>query len=347
LIDSFYDFNTLVAVGNKGARLMVSSDFHVKRYFHYGALVREALIHFKRYLRREPLGFKEKEEEKERVTLQIIHPKVGLEWVGFECWPPKATVDVPLMLSAEGGCVFGGARRNSSSSSSSSSRSGGREEGGVVVGGVRQYTYFPSDPTPSVGGNGIGFLDAGEHLQNKLEGTRGGRDLLVYTSEVLKEDMYVIGTPRAELYVRCLSPRAQEADFVVRLCDVSPDGKSRNVCDGVRRVPFAELETVVGQEGGREGGRVMKVNVDVYPTAVRFPKGHRVRVHVASAGFIRWERNVMAYGYPSFIPVRFEVLHGGGGGGGGGGKGGREEGGSVVHLPMVPVESLVPSRHRT
>ena len=94
--------------------------------------------------------------------------------------------------------------------------------------------------------------------------------------------------------------------------------------------------------GGGGEGRVMKVRVDVYPTAVRFPKGHRVRIHVASAGFIRWERNVMAYGYPSFIPVRFELLHGGGGG-----EGGREGGGSVVHLPMIPVESLVPSRFRT
>ena len=328
---------------------MVTSDFHVKRYFHYGALVREALVHFKRFLRKEPLAFKDKDEEEERVTVQLIHPKKGLEWVGFTSWPPKATVAVPLRLSAEGGCVFGTAMTSSSDGGKEGglvvvggSRSSSGKEGGKVVAGRRQYTYFPSDPTPSVGGNGIGFLDAGEHLQNQFEATRGGKDLLVYTSEVLMEDMYVIGAPRAELYVRCLSPRAQESDFVVRLCDVSPDGKSRNVCDGVRRVPFAELETVEWEDGRREGGRVMKVSVDVYPTAVRFPKGHRVRIHVASAGFIRWERNVMAYGYPSFIPVRFEVLHGGGGG-----EGGREGGGSVVHLPMVAVESLVPSRHRT
>ena len=45
-------------------------------------------------------------------------------------------------------------------------------------------------------------------------------------------------------------------------------------------------------------------------TAVRFAKGHRIRLHVASAGFIRWERNIMGYGYPSLIPVAFEVMHG-------------------------------------
>jgi hypothetical protein len=58
---------------------------------------------------------------------------------------------------------------------------------------------------------------------------------------------------------------------------------------------------------------------------------------VASAGFIRWERNVMAYGYPSFIPVRFEVLHAEAYGGGQGG-------GSTVSLPVLPASALTPSQ---
>lgn len=54
-------------------------------------------------------------------------------------------------------------------------------------------------------------------------------------------------------------------------------------------------------------------------------------MHVASAGFIRWERNVLGYGYPSFLPVSFELLHGDG-----------VE--SAVALPVVPAASLTPSR---
>jgi predicted acyl esterase len=69
-------------------------------------------------------------------------------------------------------------------------------------------------------------------------------------------------------------------------------------------------------------------------TANRFAKGHRLRVHVASAGFIRWERNTMAYGYPSFIPVRFEVLHGGM-------VGGTQ---TQLALPVVPAGELTPSQ---
>jgi hypothetical protein len=45
--------------------------------------------------------------------------------------------------------------------------------------------YCPTDPTPSIGGNGIGFLDAGARDQAKLE-KRNNKDLLVYTSEPFK-----------------------------------------------------------------------------------------------------------------------------------------------------------------
>lgn len=51
--------------------------------------------------------------------------------------------------------------------------------------GGRAYVYCPTDPTPSIGGNGIGFLDAGARDQAKLE-KRNNKDLLVYTSEPFK-----------------------------------------------------------------------------------------------------------------------------------------------------------------
>jgi hypothetical protein len=33
---------------------MISTDYHVQRYFEYGALVKEALLHFRRFCRRTP-----------------------------------------------------------------------------------------------------------------------------------------------------------------------------------------------------------------------------------------------------------------------------------------------------
>jgi predicted acyl esterase len=111
-----------------------------------------------------------------------------------------------------------------------------------------------------VGGNGIGFIDAGEKDQAQLEAReKSVGDLLVYTSAALEEDLYVVGSPKATLWVRCLSPRAAQADFVVRLCDVDARGRSVNICDGVRRVEdLAALERDAT-------GQFFKVEVDVYP----------------------------------------------------------------------------------
>lgn len=82
-------------------------------------------------------------------------------------------------------------------------------------------------------------------------------------------------------------------------------------------------------------------------TTARWGKGERIRVHVASAGFIRWERNIMGYGYESLVPVAFEVLHGGVVSPASASAAGttphgqdEEEGKSFFYLPVVPVKSL-------
>jgi len=53
-----------------------------------------------------------------------------------------------------------------------------------VVSGQRSYIYCPADPTPAIGGNGIGFLDAGGRDQARLE-KREELDVLCYTSDIL------------------------------------------------------------------------------------------------------------------------------------------------------------------
>ena len=178
----------------------------------------------------------------DRVSLQVINAAPGLEWVSMPSWPPPC-LSLPAFLSANGSVSLG------------------EKSSSTVTSGTRRYTYFPSDPTPSVGGNGIGFLDGGAKDQKRLE-KRDNKDLLVYTSDVLTEDMLLIGYPKVELYVRCLSARAMSADFVVRLCDVSPRGQSLNICDGVRRLNFAELE--------KDETGAFKVAFNIYPVSKAF-----------------------------------------------------------------------------
>jgi len=65
---------------------------------------------------------------------------------------------------------------------------------------------------------------------------------------------------------------------------VEPTGKSLNVCDGlVRLSPNQQLLEIDG---------CLEVKIDLWPTAYRFHKKHRLRVQVSSGSFPRWNRNL-------------------------------------------------------
>jgi uncharacterized protein len=101
-------------------------------------------------------------------------------------------------------------------------------------------------------------------------------DVLVYSTDALEEDVEVTGRVRAVLHTMTDAP---STDWVVRLCDVDPEGVSRNVVDGIVRItasPGEQAENVI----------------DLWSTSHVFRAGHRMRVHVASSNFPRWDRNL-------------------------------------------------------
>ena len=121
--------------------------------------------------------------------------------------------------------------------------------------------------------------------------------MLVYTSDVLTEDLDVIGPVSATIHVRADRPHH---DVFVRLCDVNPAGVSVNICDGLRRT-----STVDASDGA--------VEVELWPAAHRFRAGHRIRVQVSAGAHPRYPRNP-GTGDPlatavTLRPVRIEVWH--------------------------------------
>lgn len=139
-----------------------------------------------------------------------------------------------------------------------------------------RYRYDPADPTPAVGGplllRGSGMLD-----NQALEARR---DVLLYTSAELPRDLDVIGPVRAELFVRS---SLEHTDFFARLCDVDPAGVSRNVCDHLFRVSPGRPDP--------EPDGSLRVAFDLFPTAYRFRRGHRLRLQVSSGAHPRFARN--------------------------------------------------------
>jgi uncharacterized protein len=139
------------------------------------------------------------------------------------------------------------------------------------------YRYDPSDPTPSLGGP-VYHQDGGVKDNRTLEARA---DVLTYTTVPLSRDVDVIGWIRLELFV-CSS--LAHADFLGRLCDVHPDGRSLNVCDGLFRIEPGQGEL---QPDGST-----RIVVQMWATAQRFARGHRIRLQVSSGAHPRWNRNL-------------------------------------------------------
>jgi uncharacterized protein len=138
--------------------------------------------------------------------------------------------------------------------------------------GRRGFRYDPSHPTPAVGGPRLNGAVAGIRDNRALEARP---DVLVYTSGPLAEPVEAVGPVRAVIRTTSSVP---SFDVFVRVCDVPPNGRSVNLCDGLVRVvadPGAEHE----------------VTVDLWPVAHVFRSGHRIRVQVSGGAHPRWSRN--------------------------------------------------------
>lgn len=160
------------------------------------------------------------------------------------------------------------------------------------------YRYDPADPTPSLGGPLL-TNDAGPKDNRRLEARA---DVLTYTSAPLESDLEVIGPVAVELYVQS---SAEYTDFFARLCDVTPRGRSINICDGLVRLVPGRVE--------RAADGTLCVRIQMWPTACRFRKGHRLRVQVSSGAHPRYSRNPGS-GEPlatatTFVVAEQEIWH--------------------------------------
>ncbi len=141
-----------------------------------------------------------------------------------------------------------------------------------------RYRYDPADPTPSVGGPLLFAPAAGPRDNRALEARP---DVLLYTTPPLMVDLEVIGPVRLDLYVQS---SLEHTDFFGRVCDVHPDGRSINICDGLLRLEPGD--GALQPDGSR------RVTVGLWATAHRFARGHHLRLQVSSGAHPRWSRNL-------------------------------------------------------
>jgi len=197
------------------------------------------------------------------------------EWRKSDTWPVSGMRATPYYLRSDG-------RANTSSGT-------GRLTTEKPAAGERPdtFTYDPGDPVPSRGGSicctGNPKDQPGSYDNKDIEQRP---DVLVYTTDELREGLELTGPITAVMY---LSSDAPDTDLTVKLLDVFPDGRSMNMVEGVTRVRYREsyAKPVMMQPG-----KVYEVPVDVHATSWYLPPGHRLRVQVSSSSFPRFDRNL-------------------------------------------------------
>jgi hypothetical protein len=153
--------------------------------------------------------------------------------------------------------------------------------------GSDKFDYDPMNPVPSYGGNVCctgNAVQGGAFDQRKMEERP---DILVYTTEPLKEAIEVSGPIEVTLYV---SSDAKDTDFTVKLIDVYPDGKAYNLDETIQRMRYRN-----GYDrplAWTEPGKVYQVTLQPMTTSNYFDVGHRIRIEISSSNFPRFDRNL-------------------------------------------------------
>ena len=141
------------------------------------------------------------------------------------------------------------------------------------------YLYDPDHPVPTAGGR---FVGGGVADQRK---NQSRADVLVYTGPELAEDLEITGPCTVHLHAMT---SAADTDFVAVLSDVRPDGYAQNLAEGIVRGRFRES---LGTPSPLQPGNPYEFTIQLWNVSQVLRAGHRIRLHITSSDFPRWDRN--------------------------------------------------------
>ncbi len=131
------------------------------------------------------------------------------------------------------------------------------------------YTYNPGNPTPSI------WYDNANQYEDLIIDRQ---DILIIESEVLKEDVMLLGPVSATIFA---SSSAPETDWFVYLLEIDSTGSLGSLM-------------LRGQVRAKcpENNSINKYTLDLWHTGYLVPAGNKFRVLICSAAFPRFSRNL-------------------------------------------------------
>lgn len=149
--------------------------------------------------------------------------------------------------------------------------------------GYSEYISDPANPVPYTAATMSGRNN--EYMAEDQRFASKRNDVLWFQTDTLKAPLTVAGRITADLQV---SMTGSDADFIVKLIDVLPDGTQRlvraEVIRGKFRNSFEQPEAFVP-------GKVSSVKLELPDASHQFLPGHRVMVQVQSSWFPLVDRN--------------------------------------------------------
>ncbi len=196
------------------------------------------------------------------------------KWQASESWPPAGAQAMKFYLSSNG-------------KANTLNGDGKLTNEPPATDTPDRFEYDPMNPVPSYGGNVCctgNAVTGGAFDQSKMEERP---DILVYSSDVLKEGIELSGPIDVSLYV---SSDAKDTDFTVKLIDVDEQGKAWNLDETIQRMRYRD-----GYDKPQvwmESGKVYKVKFQPMTTSNYFAAGHKIRIEISSSNFPRFDRNM-------------------------------------------------------
>ena len=196
------------------------------------------------------------------------------QWKQFDKWPPANTVSTNY--------YFGPGEKLSTMKFTTGNS-------------FSEYLSDPANPVPYT--NGIYADRNNEYMIEDQRFAAMRPDVVVFESTILPADLTVAGPITADLFV---SITGTDADFIVKLIDVLPDGEksqsATTTLSGMQRLVRAEVmrgkfRNDLSKPEPFTPGKVTEVRFNLNDVLHTFKKGHRIMVQVQSSWFPLVDRN--------------------------------------------------------
>lgn len=232
-------------------------------------------------------------------------------WYDFDSWPLEQTQPINFFIGSQ-------------HAANSSAGDGSLETKSPKGKDWDQFTYDPSDPVLTNGGANFHFFPGQLGIKDQTE-LEKRKDVLVYTSETIKDEMAIIGTPK---FIFHASSSAPDTDFTAKLILLAPDGTAMNICDGIVR---ARHRKGMDQVDLLEAGKVYPFEIQLGTTAFKVPAGYKLRLEVSSSNFPKYNRNTNTLEDPfyakNYATAEQRIYH-------------SEKYPSLLVLPHIPMHQL-------